>query len=176
MKSAILTAMLACAPLMLKAAGPASGEVLPGCYARDYSAAHLARNPGQHVAALRLSFYLDPGTGQMLVDVLGRFADQGRARDEGIGIDYFSQSAACARFADGLIHCSVDCDGGEFIIGPPGGQQGGQPAQRLTISTRHFSLESPEGCEARTNLAETGPGLTTYLLDRASPETCLGVE
>ncbi len=84
--------------LSLLLAAPAAAQDLPlGCFARDYSAAHLAQNPGQNVAAMRLNFRpgTDASAGAPTVRVQVRLANQGRARAEGFGGAVLSQTAYC---------------------------------------------------------------------------------
>ncbi|WP_112308745.1 hypothetical protein [Pseudogemmobacter bohemicus] len=154
--------------LALAIAPPALAREPLGCFARDYSAAHLGKNPNQHVAALRLNFRRSPDTDYLLVDVIGRFADQGRARREGPGGAYFTQGAFCNEQKDGIL-CMVECDGGTFLIRSFTGDQ-------LEISTDYFALRNGEGCEAISDLAETDGRKTTCRLARADAATCRGVD
>lgn len=154
--------------MALALASPALAQEPMGCFARDYSAAHLGQNPNQHVAALRLNFYRSPDTDYLLVDVIGRFADQGRARREGLGAEYFTQGAFCNAQEDGIL-CMVECDGGTFLIRSLKGDQ-------LEISTDYFALQNGAGCEAISDLAETDGQKTTYRLTRADAATCRGVD
>ncbi|VDC28581.1 hypothetical protein [Pseudogemmobacter humi] len=159
-----LTALLAGALFAL----PAMAEAPLGCFARDYSADHLRKNPNQHVAALRLNFHNAPGSPGPVVDVIGRFADQGRARRDGLANEYFTQSAFC--MDEGRrTSCYVECDGGGFAIRALKGDV-------LEIETDYFRVEGGGGCEGMSDLAEPGGGKTIYRLTRAPAATCRGVE
>ena len=107
MRSTAFTSLaLALAPVLAAAQGPAAG-----CYARTYSQAHLASQPAQVVArlGLRIDGPLDAaGTSGELVAVL---ADQGRAREAGLGRAALTQALFCYEDAAGPV-CGVDCDGG----------------------------------------------------------------
>ncbi len=156
------------AALALSLAPPALAQEPLGCFVRDYSAAHLKKNPNQHVAALRLNFFREPGNSYVLVDIIGRFADQGLAKREGYGGEYFSQGAYCEQSGGGL-KCMVECDGGAFRVAALKGDT-------LDISTQYFRLDGAEGCDGISDLAESGGGTTTYRLTRAEAPACRGVE
>lgn len=154
--------------LMLGVASPTLADPPMGCFTRDYSAGHLAKNPNQHVASIRLLF--DRGDGAMYPRFLyldGRFADQGRARLDGVGGAAFSQSAFCVEDG-GTFRCQVECDGGGLEIAALKGDT-------LTVSTDYFTLESGGGCEAVSDLAELGGGKTIYRLTRAPIAACAGL-
>ncbi len=147
---------------------PVGAELPLGCFTRDYSAAHLAKNPNQHVASLRLRFhdgeYPDALPGTLHVGVAGRFSAQGRAKTDRVENLPFSQGASCG-IRDGRLTCSVDCDGGSFVVRS-------LQADRLEIATEGFSLESPEGCSPLSSLGEENAGITVYVLTRADDAAC----
>lgn len=154
--------------LSIALATPALAELPSGCFRRDYSADHLARNPNQHVAAIRLNF--TKGDGAMyprFVTVKGRFADQGRAKLDRVAGRSFTQSAFCTD-TGGKGRCHVECDGGTLDIRALKGDT-------LEVSTDYFVLEGAEGCEALSDLAELGGGATTYRLTRAPASDCSGM-
>lgn len=149
-------------------ASPAMAQDLPlGCFARDYSAAHLSQNPQQNVAALRLTFR--PGTdasgGAPTMEVQVRLADQARARAEGLGGAVLSQTAYCFIDETGGWACGVECDGGTLEIARLEGDT-------LDVSTRYFLVGEVEDCGGAFDLAE-GAGATTYRLTKAGATTCL---
>jgi hypothetical protein len=149
-------------------ASPALAQDLPmGCFARSYSAAHLAKNPGQNVAALTARFR--PGTaasgGAPTMEVQARLADQGRARAEGLGGAVLAQTAYCFIDETGGWACVVECDGGTMEIGRLKGDT-------LDLSTRYFLIGDVEGCGGLFDLAE-GAGATIYRLTKAGATTCL---
>lgn len=154
--------------LALALAPPALAEAPLGCFARDYSADHLRKNPNQHVAALRLNFRTAPGAQGPVVDLIGRFSDQGRARLDRLANEYFTQTAFC--MDEGRrTSCFVECDGGGFTIRSVKGDV-------LEIETDYFRVEGGEGCEGMSDLAELGGGKTIYRLTRAPASACRGVE
>lgn len=171
-----LTAFAPAALIALAAliAGPAQARIPLGCFARDYPADHLAKNPRQHVASLRISLGPDPwGNGNIAAIVTGRFTDQGRARAEGFAKRSFRQAAFCGE-TGGKITCQVECDGGNFTIRSAKGDS-------LEIETRRFTLEvlgveAEEGCGGLSDLLETGSSKTTYRLTRAPASACPGWE
>ena len=157
--AALLTALL------LLPALPAAAEMPLGCFARDYSAEHLAKNPNQHIAALRLNFTRQPGAKEISVDVIGRYGDQGRAKLDRVSGKVFTQLAFCDS-----KHCQVECDGGSFTVTSLKGDT-------LTIRTSYFVLEGGAGgCEGNSDLAELGGGETTYRLTRAVASACKGAD
>lgn len=153
--------------LSLLLAAPAAAQDLPmGCFARSYSSAHLAQNPGQNVAAITAWFR--PGTadsgGAPTLRVQARLANQGRARAEGLGGTVLAQTAYC--FAENASWvCGVECDGGMMEIGRLKGDT-------LDLTTRYFLIGDVEGCGGVFDLAE-GAGATTYRLTKAGATTCL---
>ena len=161
---AALTAALISAPI----SGPATAQTVPeGCFARDYSAAHLAANPDQIVDWITLRFYPDPyeDNGMQWADITVRMAHQGRALSEGLAGRVLSETGA--NFASPLVF-GVDCDGGSFEVIR-------HDADSLMIETRSVRVATG-GCGGEigetASLAET-PGMPTrYLLYRADPARC----
>jgi hypothetical protein len=152
---------LAAAP----APAPAWAQV-PGpdaCFVRSYDDAHLARNPGQGVRALRLWFHDamrgDPETRSVIVEAV--MADQGQARADGVGGMTLRQTAFCTDEGGGT--CFVECDGGGFATAARSG--GG-----LDIVTDRFAIGEVESCGGSTDLSEGGR--TVYRLDAAPPVAC----
>lgn len=149
-----------------------------GCFARQYSQAHLAANPAQTVAALEL--WLDP----VPADTLGVEAALVRVafRD---GAQVYRQVLFChhADPAEGhpprALRCGVECDGGSFVAWEraPG---------ELLLRTEGFVVEG--GCGAapladgslpdmrfvRDGIDGTGGsgGPTTYLLRATDGPDC----
>lgn len=152
--------------LALGSAGPALAE-LPAagaCFSRDYDAAHLARNPDQGVAALRLLF-LDEYEGaadRRIVIVRALMADQGQGRRDGVAGLTLQSTMYCSDDPGLGPACFVDCDGGHIALEPT--------PQGLRLQTSFAALGQPETCGASSDLAEGGP--TRYRLDPAPPEVC----
>ncbi len=152
----------------LALAAPAMAQDLPqGCFARDYSADHLKKNPRQNVASLRLNFLkgTEMSGGAPTLEVIVRLADQGRARAEGMGGAMLTQTAYC--FEDGgKWTCGVECDGGIMEIGRIKGDT-------LDVQTNNFWVGNTDECGGAFDLAE-GNGTTTYRLQKAAASACLG--
>ncbi|WP_283178466.1 hypothetical protein [Gemmobacter sp. 24YEA27] len=166
----LLTGLTLAALFATSALTQAEARIPQGCFARDYTADHLAKTPRQHIASLRISLGPDPwGNGFISAIVTGRFSDQGRARSEGFSDRSFRQAAFCGE-TGGKTTCQVECDGGSFTIRSARGDS-------LEIETSSFTLEVPgagaeEGCGGLSDLAETGSAKTTYRLTRAPASAC----
>ncbi|WP_370208928.1 hypothetical protein [Pararhodobacter marinus] len=158
-----LVAFAASVLASVAASTPALAETLPqGCFAREYSAQHLAEHPGQGVAALRLWFFHesdDPASSAALVEA--RMADQGQGARDGVGGEVLTQYALCD--ADGA--CFVECDGGTF-------ETQRLPDGDLHLTTRFFALGEGDACGGGSDLAERPGEETRYRLSAAAPEIC----
>jgi len=95
------------------------------CFGRSYDAEHLRRHPKQRVTGFYLSreFASDPNAEEIALTheyLLGIDGDNGMAlvtayvrfRDRP---GLFSSTLACNRW-DGVVRCSIDCDGGNFKL------------------------------------------------------------
>ncbi|MCL4068642.1 hypothetical protein M3484_18925 [Pseudomonas sp. GX19020] len=166
----LLTGLTLAALTASAAVTPAGARIPQGCFARDYTADHLAKTPKQHIAALRISLGPDPwGNGFISAIVTGRFSDQGRARSEGFSKHSFRQAAFCGE-SGGKTTCQVECDGGSFTIRSARGDS-------LEIETSSFTLEVPDvgdetGCGGLSDLVEAGSAKTIYRLTRAPASAC----
>jgi hypothetical protein len=151
----------------LALAAPALAQIPPAgsCFVRAYDAAHLARNPQQGVAAIRLRFHAPPpGSSEAAAIVIVRMADQGQGRADGVGGQTLRQIAWC-RDA-GKPSCFVECDGGMIALSALA--DGG-----LQLATEHFLVGADLGCGEDTtysNLSEGGR--TVYRLVAAPAEAC----
>ncbi|MBS8228047.1 hypothetical protein [Vannielia litorea] len=163
----------------LLAAGAATAQEFQGeCWARDYSAAHLASQPEQTVAKLRVSFR--QWEGSTVADIRATMADTAYTRaDETAGKTY-SNVLFCGPhqagagwpdwLEDGRMTCQGECDGGFFQVVSlePGA---------LTIRTQGVAVTDGMGCGS-TLVADVMPGdgnryvLTTYRLESAPPQVC----
>ena len=133
-----------------------------GCYAREYSAQHLAEHPDQGVAALRLWFFDESAADDSHAALVeARMADQGQGARDGVGGDVLTQYALC----DADRSCYVECDGGIFetAILPDGD---------LQLTTRFFALGEGDACGGGSDLAEIRGEETTYRLSAAPSEIC----
>jgi hypothetical protein len=100
--------ILLAAALIGSAASPAFAI---GCYERQYSASHLARNPHQAIRSIMLNTetgdapaQLQPGEFEMRLTVLNRRTSQ-----------WHDRNAVCAA-REGRINCGLESDGGTFTI------------------------------------------------------------
>lgn len=149
-----------CTSLALGA--PALAELpAPGCYARDYDAAHLAANPAQGVAALRLWLF-DETPGAPAAIIAARMAAQGQGVADGVAGQELLQYTYCDA-DDG--ECFVECDGGSFDTFP-------QADGGVILSTGHFTIGDNDGCGGSSSLLEEGASETRYRLAAAAPEVC----
>lgn len=149
-------------------AQPVAAQDLPqGCWARDYSAAHLRDNPAQNVASIRLNFLraTEETGGIPVMEVMVRLADQGLARSTGMGGAVLIQTAYC--YPDGTTWtCGVECDGGQMRIKALAGDT-------LDVTTDYFLVGQTEGCGGVFDLAERMRA-TTYRVKKAAASACLG--
>ncbi|SLN27852.1 hypothetical protein [Roseisalinus antarcticus] len=162
MRNTIFTSL---AVLALAAGGAAQAQDRPeGCYARAYSAEHLAAHPDQVVAGITVGFYFDEPHDDFYTEVIAQMANQGHAAKDGFGGRELSQIATCFQDNDGW-YCSVDCDGGVIHID-------GFDDESLQVHTSGFTIGPADGCGGTTTLAEIPGEATTYRLFRAAPEIC----
>ncbi len=147
--------------------GAVSALPEPGCYVRVYGERHLAENPDQVVAAMRLRLGDDIGNPSYSgAEMEAVFANQGHAVEDGFGGKVLSQSLFCFEH-DGSIGCAVECDGGSFDILR-------QEDGILEIRTEYLSIGRHDGCGGTSTLAEADSGFTTYRLYRAPEGACEG--
>ena len=160
MRSTIFTSALAlaCAVLPVRAE-----QITTACYARQYSAKHLATHPDQVVAEMRLRFYDWDGGAYADLDILT--ADQGHARANGQGGQRFDQFLLCFIDSEGAPGCAVECDGGSFRITRDDGEV-------MDIRTDYLMVGDTEGCGGAIDLAEKPDQAVTYRLYRVGDDTC----
>ncbi|SIN85575.1 hypothetical protein [Vannielia litorea] len=184
MRSTIFISALFIGALTL--AGSAGAQEFGGeCYARDYSAEHLAKFPAQGVASVRVDFGQMGGAVEGEIGVAGLravMADTALTRQEGSAGETFSAFLICRKkpaewdmgdwVSDGSVICSAECDGGFFMVERIS-------ADELVIRTEGVALEGEgEGCGGRAMLADFAPGdptrhvLTRFRLTRAPAEVC----
>lgn len=106
---AALTAMQVAAPAL--AQNPSTeGDPTFMCFARAYTADHMAEHPGQRVAEIQVMLehapyddrsYYNATIRAMLVDRYGAF---------------FANSGSCQETEEGILDCGIECDGGQFEI------------------------------------------------------------
>ena len=164
MRSTIFTSAL------IFMANAAAAELPEGCYHRSYSAAHLAGQPQQVVAEITLR--IGPSVlndGEIDADLRILTTDMSRTRAEGVANTTLTQWLMCFDDENDLVGCAVECDGGymEFLMFDD---------SELLFSTNYLTVGDREGCGGAIDISE-GPGdLTRYLLKRADPARCEGME
>ena len=145
---------------------PAAGQDVPrGCFARMYSAAHLAAHPDQVVDWITVNFLPDSyNPGQTVAQIRARMADQGHAGRQGIGGMVLSEVAS--NWMQPLTF-GVFCDGGAFEVIRHDGAE-------LVIRTQYLRVAT-DGCNGEAiaaSLAERHDDLTIYRLDAAPDAVC----
>jgi hypothetical protein len=146
-------------------AGPVTAQAVPnGCYARFYTAEHLAANPDQVVDWITMRFTPDAEVRATNLELQVEMANQGHAARDGVGGMVMTQLLGNHSNATTF---QVDGDGGSLqIISLEGGN--------LTVQTGGVFL-SPGGDffeEQNSSLSEHTGGPTTYLLRAAEPSVC----
>jgi len=139
-----------------------------GCYAREYSQAHLQAHPKQVARSLTMKIH-DQTHGEftnrfayLVVD----FANRGHVKRDGHGAQRLDQSLICWENGEGLTGCSVECDGGSFSVTR-------ETDSAMTIATQTLWMGDTEGCGGAIDLAEV-PGRTVkYRLNKVDMTVCL---
>ena len=187
MPSTIFTRHAGALALGLLAPAPLAATELAafpyGCFAREYTAEHLARNPAQSV--LRMVVHGGPnddpedvdGFAYLGIDVV--FADQGQGAEGAVPGETYGQFFRCYAgpettdaFADwivpGNVLCHAECDGGTVQIS-------GFDGEVLDLRTDGFVVEYLRGesdCGGTARLTDEGMGSVLFRLSRAAPEIC----
>jgi len=158
-----LMVLTACALLI----GPVSAgpKITNGCFMRDYSAAHLAKNPNQVVDWIRLKVFQD-AYDDTVADLDVIFADQGHAAGSEFAGRVTGQVLHCWE-SNGAVGCSVDCDGGSFIVRRDDGDV-------LVFETEGLMLGDTESCGGAITLAEEVGKPVRYRLNRVDDAACEG--
>ncbi|MFQ6553177.1 hypothetical protein AAD018_012645 [Aestuariibius insulae] len=148
-------------------AGSAGALPEPGCYVRVYGERHLAENPDQVVAAMRLRLGDDIGSSSFSgAEIEAVFADQGHAVKDGFGGRVLSQSLLCWE-RNGATGCGVECDGGTFDILR-------QEDGILEIRTESLTIGRHDDCGGTSILAEAEGDPVTYRLFQVADAACEG--
>lgn len=141
--------------------------VQAACFERQYTSAHLAGQPRQGVAAIRLFMGQQTGDGWPAV-VEARMARQGQARRDGVTGRALVQSLWCSDGGAEAV-CVALCDGDgdlDLVFDARG---------RLRLGTARLRLtDQPGRCGGLSDLSEGGR--TVYLLDEAAPSACRHLE
>ncbi|MDU8929993.1 hypothetical protein RXV86_21620 [Alisedimentitalea sp. MJ-SS2] len=167
MRSTIYTSLFA---VLLTA--PAIAEPTLGCFARDYSDAHLAAHPDQIVDRIWLEFFKYPPEvfdgDDPYASVRTLTANQGHVARDGFGGQVFDGGMFCypdQRRGGDAWNCSVDCDGGWFQIIRDDGEV-------LELRTRYVMVGDTETCGGAIDLAERPQQFVTYRLNRVDDAVC----
>lgn len=146
-------------PLQAQSAPP------EGCYERNYSAAHLAKNPDQIVAQIAVKF------GQRAAERIAQMAvltaNQGHVQASGNGNRLLDQFLFCFAPKDGDKNwtCRVECDGGGMEIKRA-------DANTLLFRTDTLYVGDANECGGPVNLAEKINQSVTYKLTRVADDQC----
>lgn len=151
--------------LGLASPGFAETKITQGCFERDYSDAHLAGQPKQVVKWIRVHVHED-SYGDTVVDMNVEFARQGHVLASGHAGAVLDQTLHCWD-SNGEIGCSVDCDGGSFIVT-------GDDGNFLTLRTDYLMVGETESCGGAVDLAETQGKPVSYRLNRVEDAACEG--
>lgn len=156
MRNIIFTSLIGLLPVMAIADGPATG-----CYERSYSREHLAANPAQVVAKMRMLVYVDDRYNETLAQLEVQTTNQGHVAGTAAANQTFRQALTC--FEDGL--CAVECDGGSFQIVR-------QDKDGLSFRTRYLRVGQGQACAGATDLAEVAGQDVSYRLNAAPMSVC----
>lgn len=136
-----------------------------GCYQRNYSQQHLAKNPDQVVEQIAVKF------GQKAADRIAQMsvltANQGHVRASGNGGQLFDQYLYCFAPRGGAKNwtCSVECDGGSMEIMRADGKT-------LLFRTDYLLVGDSKECGGPVDLAEKINTQVTYKLTRVADSQC----
>ena len=160
MRNIIFTSLIAgMIPLMAHADGP---DV--GCYDRTYSPEHLAANPAQVVAKMRLLIYVEPTYGETMAAMEVQMANQGHVAKTDVAGQTLRQGLICYTGASGDI-CAVECDGGSMVVTR-------QDKSGLTFRTSYLSVGETDSCAGVSDLAEVQGQEVSYRLEAAPMSVC----
>jgi hypothetical protein len=162
MRSTIFTGLA----LTVLLAAPALAN---GCYARRYSAAHLAAHPGQVVAAIEFRIGKDPFGDGLAAVMRVTAARQVKAH----GGKSFIQTFSCYR-DKGVLNCDADCDSGKILISREDGKVLEFHTRRLRMSDTD-NLANNDGCTFSMDIAERPDEDVAYRLSRAPEAACKGL-
>lgn len=147
----------------IMAPGLAQAEQPVGCYERNYTQAHLAKNPNQVVAQIALRFGKSDTETVALMSVLT--ANQGHAQKAGNGGKLFEQFLLCSATNGDNWRCSVECDGGSLEVVQLDGEI-------LKFSTQYLLVGATDECGGLVDLAEKQDQKVTYKLTRVADSQC----
>lgn len=130
------------------------------CYTNSYDKAHMAKNKGQTVTAIKVtlmdvSAIENPGA-DMWADFEMTLRSKGKTK--------WGDTALC-NGKDGKWKCQIECDGGGFELS--------EDAGGLTLSnSRGFRVTSDGGCGEVSEEVEAKPGNRLFRLSKAKLSAC----
>ncbi len=134
-----------------------------GCYARAYTADHLAANPDQVVARIVLFIWVEPETPDE-IDLAVWTGNQGHVAASGTANRRFDQSLMCWR-EDMATTCEVECDGSSLQVERADGEM-------LQFRTSNLTAGQGGGCGDTIDLTERPGQPVSYRLSRAPHRVC----
>jgi hypothetical protein len=150
------------------------GEFLPPkpdervCFTRSYDAAHLAKNPTQTVSSIKFSLaYVRHDPDKYRKDGQRNYYFKLEVRQRDRPSKTLSVVGDCLP-SNGIIHCSVECDGGGIQV-----KWRDKPNSILIdlAATGRIRLDNCGGEENSVDL-EPGADDRTFLLSRLAPAAC----
>jgi hypothetical protein len=172
--------------LLLVPGAPAAAEVEPGkegnlaefakpvpgeriCFARSYDAAHLAKHPKQTVSSIRFNLaYVKHDPDQYRKDGQRNYYFQLEVRFRNQPKKAFTTGGDCFP-GDGVIRCSVDCDGGGVQVR---WQKKPETILMEVGSNGYIRLNECGGGEQKARALRPGADDRTFLLTRMRAEAC----
>ena len=140
-----------------------TGPVQAACFERHYSSAHLAGQPRQGVAVIRLWLGEETGSGWPAV-VEAQMAHQGQARRDGVMGRVLVQHLWCSDGGAEAVCVALCARDGDLDLSF-------NDRGRLRLGTARLRLtDRPGDCGGVSDLSEGGR--TVYLLDEAPPRAC----
>jgi len=143
------------------AAATAGSAQAGTCYQRIYKAEHLRENPDQTVTYLAISF--ERGV-EITAHSRVRFRDSGRDWATSL----FCWQPDPARYGNAMLGCSVECDGGYFLV-----RERGDDA--ILVTTKGGWVVGPGGCGsdgAIRHVTDQGAAKTVFKLFRTDESNC----
>jgi hypothetical protein len=130
------------------------------CFTNSYDKKHMAKNKGQTIATIKVTFLdvrtLENPGADMWADFEVTLRGKGKIK--------WGDTAFC-NGKDGKWKCDIECDGGGFELN--------EDASGLTLSnSRGFRVTSDGGCGENTDFVEANPGNRLFRLSKAKLSAC----
>jgi hypothetical protein len=130
------------------------------CYARQYTAEHLAKNPKQQVTAIEIDF--EPNNPDGVLNTAKRF-ELGFGVQKRGGAEWFTNAGYCTMRAGGF-DCALEGDGGLFRLRPASGER-----LRLELTRDTIAIE---GENSFFEFGGTKSDDNVFLLSPAERKVC----